>query len=87
MPYRYHCRECAIPGAVHPTKHGAHKDQSAHRATAHGGMTPPAGDHVRYARPDSRGVLTALGIVLILVAIKNVFGVAPADVAHWLGLI
>lgn len=87
MPFRYTCRDCDSSGAVHPTRRAAEKDQHTHRCAVHGGMSPPAGDRVGYAPPSSRGPVIVIGVFVLLILIKQITGVAPDDVARWLGLI
>jgi hypothetical protein len=87
MPRRYHCPDCNQSGAAHPTEAGARKDQASHRKTVHGGMSPPDGDHISYAPPSSRGLLIWLAVFAVLILIRQLTGVAPDDVARWLGLI
>lgn len=87
MPRQYTCRTCDQSGAVHPTDVGAKRDQTGHRKTAHSGMSPPDGDHIHYAPPSSRGLLITVGVFVILILIRQLTGVAPDDVARWLGLI
>ncbi|MFB7461274.1 hypothetical protein [Streptomyces sp. NPDC056188] len=87
MPYRYHCRDCDLAGAVHPSRRGAGQDQGDHRKQAHGGMSPPPGDRIGYAPPSSRGPLIAIGVFALLILIRQLTGVAPDDIARWLGLI
>ncbi len=87
MPHRYTCHACSISGAAHATTYGARRDQSRHRDTIHGGIEPAAGDHVGYAAPSSRGPLIVLVVFAVLIAIKELTGVAPDDMARWIGLI
>lgn len=87
MPHRYTCHDCDTTGAVHPTERAAYKDQDDHRRTVHGGMSPPAGDRVGYAPPSHRGLLIWVAVFAALVLIKRVTGIAPDDVARWLGLL
>lgn len=87
MPYRYHCHACDESGAVHPARHGAEKDQNGHRKQVHGGMSPPSGDRIGYAPPSSRGLVITISVFALLILIRQVTGVAPDDIARWLGLI
>ncbi|MFF7977274.1 hypothetical protein [Streptomyces sp. NPDC007905] len=64
-----------------------YKDQDSHRRTVHGGTSPPAGDGVGYAPPSSRGLVIWISVFAALMLIKQVTGIAPDDVARWLGLI
>ena len=57
------------------------------RKTVHGGMSPPSGDYIRYAPPSSRGLLVTVAVFAVLILIRQLTGVAPDDVARWLGLI
>jgi hypothetical protein len=85
--HRYTCHDCNESGAVHPSRAGAMRDQRGHRKTVHGGMSPPAGDRIGYAPPSSRGPVIVIAVFALLILIKQVTGIAPDDVAHWLGLI
>ncbi|MFJ5151386.1 hypothetical protein ACIQCF_07320 [Streptomyces sp. NPDC088353] len=87
MPHRYTCPGCNAAGAVHASRRGAEKDQKDHRKTVHGGMSPPSGDRIGYAPPSSRGPLIVIGVFVLLILIRQLTGVAPDDVARWLGLI
>ncbi|MFF2650588.1 hypothetical protein [Streptomyces sp. NPDC058045] len=87
MPHRYTCRTCRTSGAAHDQKSDAEADRDAHRITTHGGMTPPDGDHIRYAQPDHRGALIVLGVLCGLVLVETVTGISVDDIARWLGLL
>lgn len=87
MPYRYTCRACRLPGAVHSTRWGARRDEAGHRRSVHGGMSPPGGDGVHYAPPSAKGLLITAGVLLLLIVVKEITGVAPDDVARWIGLL
>lgn len=87
MPHRYTCRTCDQAGAAHPTEAGAKKDQTRHRKSVHGGMSPPDGDYIGYAPPSHRGLLIWVAVFAVLILIRQLTGVAPDDVARWLGLI
>lgn len=87
MPHRYTCPDCDQSGAVHATKQGAERDRRSHRKTVHGGMSPPSGDHIGYAPPSHRGLLIVAAVFAVLILIRQLTGVAPDDVARWLGLI
>lgn len=87
MPYRYHCTACAASGTQHPRRSSARADQERHRRAAHGGMAPDRGDGVRYAVPSAKGPAIIVGILLLLILIKEVTGLAPDDVARHFGLI
>ncbi len=56
MPYEYECRQCE---ARSPLPHGREQDAEAereqHRASAHGGLAPAAGDRVRRVHDPARG--------------------------------
>jgi hypothetical protein len=56
MPYEYECRQCK---ARSPRRHDREGDAGAereqHRASAHGGLAPAAGDRVRRVHDEARG--------------------------------
>jgi predicted nucleic acid-binding Zn-ribbon protein len=56
MPYLYECRQC---GGRSPERHDrrddAEDEQTQHRAAAHGGLAPAAGDGVRAVHDEARG--------------------------------
>ena len=87
MPHRYTCHHCHTSGAAHPSRAGAERDQAGHRKAVHGGMSPPAGDRIGYAPPSSRGPVIVIGVFAILILIRQITGIAPDDIARWLGLI
>lgn len=56
MPYEYECRQCE---ARSPRRHdhagGAEDEREQHRAAAHGGLAPAAGDGIRRVHAEARG--------------------------------
>ena len=56
MPYEYECDQCAARSPErHPHRGDAEAEQHHHRATAHGGLAPAAGDRIRPVHDESRG--------------------------------
>lgn len=56
MPYEYECRQCDVKSPRrHDRRQDADEDQEQHRATAHGGLAPAAGDGVRRVHSAARG--------------------------------
>lgn len=56
MPFVYECRQCdARSPAQHGHREDADAEQEQHRADAHGGLAPAAGDGVRRVHADARG--------------------------------
>ncbi|MGW5409010.1 hypothetical protein [Streptomyces spiralis] len=56
MPYEYECHQCEVRSPRrHDQRAQADADQDEHRAAAHGGLAPAAGDGVRRVHAESRG--------------------------------
>lgn len=56
MPYEYWCAQCeAISPARRDREADAETDLDEHRAAAHGGLAPAAGDGVRQVHSAARG--------------------------------
>jgi hypothetical protein len=56
MPYEYWCRSCdVVSPARRDRRDDAEADQDEHRAAAHGGLAPAAGDGVRRVHAEARG--------------------------------
>lgn len=56
MPWVYECRACdAVSPRQQDRRDGADGEQERHRADAHGGLAPAAGDGVRRVHAEVRG--------------------------------
>ncbi|MDG9703778.1 hypothetical protein [Streptomyces sp. DH37] len=86
MPFQYRCGGCDAAGDPRPRRLGARTDQAEHRRLAHGGLNP-GGDGIRYAAPSARGPAITVGVLLLLVVVKELTGLAPEDIARHLGLL
>ena len=81
MPYEYECRHCdARSPHRHDRREDADDEQEQHRAAAHGGLAPAAGDGVRRVHAEARGdgVLPAgwgwALLVLLVLMLANWWG-------------
>ncbi|MCT2591130.1 hypothetical protein LHJ74_14635 [Streptomyces sp. N2-109] len=87
MPYRYECNACNIRGEVSSWRGPARTAQDEHRTQAHAGMQPTAGDRVRHVTPGVLGPATVIVVLLLCVLVETVTGIAPDDVARWIGIL
>lgn len=56
MPWEYECRQCeGRSPRRHDRRSDAESEQDQHRAVAHGGLVPAAGDRIRSVHTESRG--------------------------------
>lgn len=87
MPYRYTCNACHVTSPMSPGRGPALAARDEHRAAAHDGMQPAAGDRVHHVMPPVRGVALIIAVLLAFAALESVTGVLPEDIARWLGIL